>query len=675
MATLEDRVRENTDMMRDLLQQMRGGTNYNPTPSGSSPTGTGAVGEAAKNVVNGLFASAGALETFVGKLVRQTAGIPDLTNILTSGITPMFGGLGKLLGDAFGGTIQFVDESVKNWQDFSKLGPTMYGNAMNVNASMGKMRLNYDDFADVIKNMGSGGLSFGRSLTEATFLFSSAVDHFAKSDYQKNFQMLGIKEKERADIMGNVIRGWTGLNLQNEDAMDRVAKATDSLAKSMALTAETMGVSREKQLDAIKEFAEDARSYAKKEQHLLNGDLIYSELQKTVAIGMKNAPAMVRDAAIQATSNNGQVYGPAQDVMNQLAPRTLAMMQQQARIIEDVTQSDADRRKAAEYMKNINEHMTAEVMTNQSRMLTIYDNLSAEQKETLKGLQPFREAITREISQSGNNKMTLEEAINKVRENGEFNIAGGNNLVNGGPPGLKPGEVDPGRESTMAYLNVQSRIKDLGEATIKQVDVFNRELGKAGGGLEKFNNLPWINNGKEAANKAEELKNKIQPDGWDKMSDAEKTLHNMKETTTGYSKMFLGSSKIMDPDKKGLGGSSSAGIGTIFGELGFEYKADEAATRVYNNGQTKTLIASMTDGMRMFPILSGQLQRVAPEVAQVVSNAITNSSSNSIANQDILVSEIKNLNTTMEAVAGFTKNTADAVKQTVKAIEASDSVY
>jgi len=675
MATLEDRVRENTDMMRDLLQQMRGGTQSNPqSNSVGSPTGTGAVGEAAKSVVNGLFNSAGALETFVGKLVRQTAGIPDLTNILTSGITPMFGGLGKLLGDAFGGTIQFVDESVKNWQDFSKLGPTMYGNAMNVNASMGKMRLNYDDFADVIKNMGSGGLSFGRSLTEATFLFSSAVDYFAKSDYQKNFQMLGIKEKERADIMGNVIRGWTGLNLQNEDAMARVAKATDSLAKSMALTAETMGVSREKQLDAIKDFAEDARSYAKKEQHLLNGDLIYSELQKTVAIGMKNAPAMVRDAAIQATSNNGQVYGPAQDVMNQLAPRTLAMMQQQARIIEDVTRSDDDRRKAAEYMANINEHMTTEVMTNQSRMLTIYDNLSAEQKETLKGLQPFRDAILGEISRSGG-KMTLEEAITKIRENGEFNIAGGNNLGKGGPPGVAPGEIDPGRQSTQAYLNVQSRIKDLGEATIKQVDVFNRELGKAGGGLEKFNLLPWINNGTSAANKVEELRNRVQPEGWDKMSDADKTLHNMKETTTSYSNMFLGSSKIVDPDKKGLGGSSSAGRGTIFGELGFEYKADEAATRVYNNGQTKTLIASMTDGMRMFPILSGQLQRVAPEVAQVVSNAITNSSSNSIANQDILVSEIKNLNTTIEAVAGFTKNTADAVKQTVKAIEASDSVY
>jgi hypothetical protein len=45
------------------------------------------------------------------------------------------------------------------------------------------------------------------------------------------------------------------------------------------------------------------------------------------------------------------------------------------------------------------------------------------------------------------------------------------------------------------------------------------------------------------------------------------------------------------------------------------------------------------------------------------------------ASQDSLITEVKKLNTTMEAVAGFTKGTVDAVKQSVKAIQAADSVY
>jgi hypothetical protein len=668
--SLESEVQENTRTMKALLAKMSGGTLNTPSAPAAAPGAEkpSFISDAFKPVADSLLGGAGAIETFVGKLVRQTAGIPDVAGVITAGITPMFGGLGKILGDAFGGTIEFVDESVKNWQNFSKLGPTMYGNAMNVNVAMGKMRLNYDDFSDVIKGMGGGGLAFGKSMSEATILFSQAVDNFAKSDLQKNFQMLGIKEKERADIMGVVIRGWTGLNLSSAEGMEAASKATDKLGKSMSLLAEITGVTREKQIDAMKEFSDDLRTYSAKEEHVLNGDYLYAELSKNVANAVKSAPAMLRDAAVQASSNNGQVYGPAQQTMNLLAPRTLAMIEMNGRIMGDMSRSEDERKKAAQNMEKAQLGFTAEIMTNSTRMFSKYDSLTAEQKATLKEIQPFREAVLNVIAESKGLK-TMQQAIDEVQKTGAGVIEGKKTLPEGsGQPGLKPGEIDPGRESTMAYLNLQSRIKDLGEITTSTISKFNTESGHAGGAFAKFNEIPIVNSGKKFNDALDALAQKIMPEGGGQ--DAQ-----ILAPAVAGSHLFNQAINSANPKKQGDGGMSSAGLPTIFGELGFEYKADESAQRVYNNGQTKTLISSMTDGMRMFPILSSQLQKVAPEVAQVVSNAISESTSSSSTDQDSLITEIKKLNTTMEAVAGFTKGTVDGVKQTVRAIAAADSVY
>lgn len=669
--SIESEVQENTRTMKEMLAQMRGGTNYNPQSSYNKTDSSIDT----SGIKNAFFGAVGSVETFVGKLVRQTAGIPDVGDVVIKTISPLFGKLSETLGSAFGGVIRYMDDSVKNWQDFSKLGPTMYGNTMNVNVALGKMRLQYDDFSDVIKSMGTGGLAFGKSMSESTILFSESVDFFAKSDYQKNFQMLGIKEKERAEIMATVIRNFTGLNLSSAEGMEKAASATDKLAKSMTLTAEITGVTREKQMDAIKEFKDDLRTYSAKEEHILNGDYIYAELSNAVADSMKGAPAMLRDAAVQAAGNNGQVYGKAQETLNLLAPNTLALIQSNSRIMQDVTKSDEERKKAAKGLETAQFKFTSEVMSNATRMYSKYDQLTAEQKQTLKEIQPLREAVSNVIAKSKGTK-TTDEALTELVKTGEATLAGIKTLPEGsGQPG-KPGEYDAGRESTMAYLNVQNRIKDLGNDTIQTVSIFNTGLGKAGSALEKFNLNPFWNSGKGYDRGMSQAKDALGLSGGSKPEDMiTDKLKAFKSVIKGSIPMNV--EDISPQDRHFDGGSTSPGRPSMFGEDGFEYKTDEAASRVYNNGQTKTLIASMTDGMRMFPILSSQLQRVAPEVAQTISSAVASvtSSTNSSSGQNPMLDELKKLNTNTLAVASLNKAMVDGINNTVRAIKSSDSVY
>jgi hypothetical protein len=662
--SLESEVQANTQIMKEMLTQMRGGyqTGANTTVPGS---GSGVLGATNSQFKESILGMAGEFENFTGKLVRNQATIPDLGKVVTSAINPMFGTFGRLFGDAGMGVINFVDESIKNWQDFSKLGPTMYGNFTNLNKAVSQAQLNYDEFADVLGKMNGSQLAYGKTMTEGTQMFANQIDVFSKTDYQRQFNMMGIKEKERAEIAAQAIANWTGLNLSGAEGQALANKAILEFGKNLTAAAEMTGITREQNRKSSEQVDTDLRLFASRVQHIRDGDLAFAGYAQQAKNVM--GPAELKDAIIQGLANEGRIYGPTNDALNLLAPQTLEKIRELTAIASDSTRDAKDRDTAMKELLNVQKDFTAETLSNSTMLFTKQDQLSADQKKILEQNKPFMENVLSDLAK--NPSGTIGEAIDRLKAAKDL-TGQGTNISAPSVNGKSPGEIDTGRETTQFYLSIKNRLKDVGNMTVTVIDGLNKELGQTGKLIQGLNNNPYLTSG---AKFTEFMQDWMSTNMAGKGPEAQVEVY-----AQGLQKFFSGltpPTKTKEVEKKGLGGTSVPGIPYISSELGFEFDEDVEAKRIYNNGETKTMVQSMTDGMRMFPILSGQLQKTVPDIAQVVSSAVNNMQTSSDDGQNPLLEEVKKLNTIMQSVAGFNKATVDGITKTARAIESTNSVY
>jgi hypothetical protein len=662
--SLESEVQENTRTMKEMLTQMRGGyqNGANTTVPGA---GSGVLGGVTSQFKESILGVAGEFENFSGKLVRNQATIPDLGKVVTSAINPMFGTFGRLFGDAGMGVVNFVDESIKNWQDFSKLGPTMYGNFTNLNKAVSQARLSYDEFADVLGKMNGSQLAYGKTMTEGTQMFANQIDVFSRTDYQRQFNMMGIKEKERAEIAAQAIANWTGLNLSGAEGQKIANEAILRFGKSLTEAAEMTGITREQNRKSSEQVDTDLRLFASRVQHIRDGDLSFANYVQQAKDVM--GPAELKDAIIQGLANEGRIYGPTNDALNLLAPQTLEKIRELTAIASDSTRDANDRDKAMKELLNVQKDFTAESMSNSTMLFTKQDQLTAEQRKIVEANKPFYESVLSDLAKNPNS--TVGEALDRLKA-ATASTGRGENISAPLVNGRQPGEMDTGRESTQLYLSIKDRLKDVGNMTVTVIDGLNKELGQTGKLIQGLNNNPYLTNGGKFTEFMQD---------WMSTNMAGKGPEAQAEVyAQGLQKFFSGltpPTKTKEVEKNGLGGTSVPGIPYISSELGFEFGEDVEAKRIYNNGETKTMVQSMTDGMRMFPILAGQLQKTVPDIAQVVSSAVNNMPVSSDDGQNPLLEEVKKLNTIMQSVAGFNKATVDGITKTARAIESTNSVY
>ena len=673
----EQEQRQITQAFTDALNNSRGST----IPGGGVGGGginTSAFGATFDAFTGGVGQAGEAAIGFAGKLVAGTATVPDISRTVTNMATPLFGKMAGVFGNASTSVLQFVDDSVKNWQDFSKMGVTLGGSFIDLNRILAQTQTDYNTLHNVFTEMGGQQLAFGKSMSESATLFGNFSQSLKENaDVNEKLNRLGIRsDKERTELIATMLRSYTGLNLSSADATAQVIKNLGTFAEELTKTAEMGGASRKQALDNAKEIDSNLMLLGAKIMKIREGDLKFSDIAEQVKTSTSgfNSKELI-DAVVQATANNGRIQDTGKNKtltdMMMMAPETFAKASRLGATAGDKTKSGAERDEATEQMKNLQKDFIAEFLTKtgptfiRNGQLTESQNAIVQQNRGL--IDNF---LNRQVQLSLEqgvkpDQVPVQDVIREMENAGAFASKGASTSPTDPRTGTKPGQANEGAEATVAYLNAQDRLKDVTNLSVTAVEGFLKQMGATNGVLETMNNNPLFRSslifnaavsnllGQKEGGKT------LTPEGM--TSILEKLMNEIRGP------------KKEEPKKNGAGGTG----GGVIGDLGFEYTEDESNQRVYNNGQTKTLLAGVQDGMRTFPILSNQLQRNVDNIKEAVVSAMASTSSNSTSDdgQNPLLEEIKKLNTNVITMAGFNKAMVDGINKTVRAIESADSVY
>lgn len=656
--SLESEVHDNTLAMKELLNTMKGGFGGGSNIPSSSSTSGGSLKTATDGFVGNVGNAAEAALSFAGKLATGTARVPDVAKTLDNAVTPFFGKFAKVFGDSAVGVTEFVDTSVRNWQDFTKLGPTMYGNFMNLNKVISQTGTSYEMLNDIMKNMQGGQLAFGKNMTESVINFGNFTEALRNNqEASTKLNMLGFRtEDERAKLAAAVLRNNIGLNLDNKAAQDLVIERMKDMAKQMAVTAEMTGVSRTQQLENLDRFNSSLQILGLRQEALNKGDYRLMAVLEDVKTAVTTQPKAVGDAIAIGMARKGNVYddtdAKALSTLNMIAPMALQKIRDQTAIASDQSRTDAERKAAAKELQNINKEVIIEAAKGILPSLLTNKQLSPEQEAFVRenqGLITSMQNLQAKYQGSKTDKELIEEAVDSAT------LATNGVVGTPGIPGVKPGEVDPGRQSTQFYLNLNDRLRDLGTTLVSTLSTFNRELGVTNGILEKTNLKPYIASKTGLEKELPKAGETISPRMLDEVIQKRiQDMMNQKATET-------------QPKDKSSKDSKTVGDASI-------PQADRSVASA-NLADSKAIVASIQENYRILPQISASLTRVTPDMVQAVTTAMNDTSKDSGSSQDILLEEVKKLNTVMQTVAGFNKATADGITKTYRAIEATNSAY
>ena len=656
--SLESEVHDNTLAMKEMLNTMKGGFSGGGGGFSSSSGSNSNLKTATDGLVGNIGNAADAALQFAGKLATGTATVPDVARTLNNSISPFFGKIASALGNAGVGVTEFVDQSVRNWQDFTKLGPSMYGNFMNLNKVVSQIGTTYEMFSDIMKNMQGGQLAFGKSMTESTINFGKFSEALRNdSDASTKLNMLGFRtEEERAKLQAAVLRNNIGLNLDNEEATKQVIQRAVELAKQMSITAEMTGLSRTQQMENLDRFNSSLQIMALRQEAMNKGDYKQVEVLEDLKIAVTNQPKTIGDAISIGMARKGNVYDDTEtkalSTLNMIAPMALQKIRDQTAIASDESRTLAERKQAAKELQNVNKEIVLESLKGILPSLLANKQATPEQEAFVRenqGLYTLMQNLQAKYQGTKTDKELIEEAVNVAT----LNVAGV--VTQPGVGGLKPGQQDSGRQSTEFYLNLNDRLRDLGTNLISTLGTFNRELGVTNGILEKANLKPYINS----------------------KTGVEKVLPSSGETINSRQlpdQIYKTIQQLMD--QKGTGTEpkeKTSKDSKTLGDAGGT-QTDKTVSSA-NLADSKAMVASIQENYRILPQISASLTKVTPDLMQAVTTAMNETSKDSGTGQDMLIEEVKKLNTVMQTVAGFNKATADGITKTYRAIEATNSAY
>jgi hypothetical protein len=664
---LEDKVQANTDTMKELLGLMKGSGGTTPTTNvgGSNNLTTAGVKLFTSNVTEMTTA----IGDFTGKLVRNNAQLPDVAGVFKT-LSSQFGGIGSLIGDGVGGIVNYMDSSVKNWQAFSDSGLTMSGNAMKLNLAMSMTRLNAEDFGEAVKTMNGFALNLGRTVSEGVYHYAQFSDAFQSSGANTRLTQLGFTTKTTNDLLMTYARTRSDLDFRDAAVRERAIVEVEKLATKMAETTAVTGISRQKQVDAIKDQQEDASFRARQVRAMRDGDSQFleasQELQKQFGSFADNPFLM--NAVKQSFGNGGQLEEDTQNLLAKTMPEFLQKLQSMGARFENG--SPEERARIIEEAKGLKGSYQQELATgNASDFAASRGILTPEEKKILFGAYgALNELIGKPaLATAGYNKYdaSRERKATADLENAGF-ATEDDELRN-----IKAGQREAGRETTVLVANTQQRLKDLSLVTNQFIDKVNTELGMGVSGIRTMNLQPMLTNG--GVFKAM-IADKLGTTDFSKMSadEAKDYIMNLLEGAM----TSISAKKTEGAEKKAGGGLFGPGF-KLVGELGPELVKMQNPGDMLTALDTKNLASDMKNGMStVMPILN-----MIREIPQTISNAVDSQSNESTASttsvgQDDSTELLKQISNKMEQFVNVASQIASYSEKTARNTDdLGDNVY
>lgn len=668
---LEDKVQANTDTMKELLGYMKGnrsnGGNNTNTSTNTGIPGIDMVANGVTGLKNIVYDTSGALIDFTGKLVRGNAQIPEVASVFKT-MASQLGGFGALFGTGVEGIANYMNESVVNWQSFSDQGVTMGGNASRLNLAMANTGLNADDFAETVKSLGPQALNLGRTVSEGVTYFSEFSSEFQKGDAGRRLRELGYNTKTTNDLLVMYTRNRTDLDLRDAASRAKAIEAVEKLGTAMTETTAITGVSRTKQIDAIKDMQDDASYRAAVARAVIDGDKTFLAMSRSLQENFKefkDNPTLMK--GIKDSMASGGIIDPQvlQSLMK-IMPGVTQEIQEMGYTLKYGT--DEERQRIVKEFENgalrekIAKEYTEGPALNFAQTQGIYTET---EKKDFFG--PFSVVMNRLLAGTSLATAGKDDLAERKTASGQENE--GKLLRDEGP--LKAGDIDPGRETTKLVLNTNARLKDLTRYSNEFIYKLNNELGMAADGIRAYNVQPILNNGNTFLKL---FSDRFDRTKWEAMKpeDAKGYMMNMLEGIMGE----LGSKKGDGAQAKAGGGSFDSGY-AIVGELGPELAKMNGPGDMLTALDTKNMASDMKNGMNnVMPLLS-----MLREIPQVISNAVDSTDNNTASSttqvgQEESTELLKQISNDMKQFVSVASQIASAAEKTARNTDdIGDSVY
>ena len=652
---------------------------YNTSPGsgsgGNVASNMSGGGNAASMFWNGVKGLGGAVQSvtgeimsFTGKLVRNNAQLPDVAGVFKS-VANEFGGFGKLVGDGVGGIVGYMDDSVKNWQQFSDSGLLMNGSAMRLNMAMSLTRLNQDEYAESIKSLNGFTLNLGRTVSEGAYHYAEFSDAFQNSDSMKRLSQLGYTSKTANDLLAMYSRTRSDLDLRDANVRDKAILEVEKLGQKMAEVTAITGVSRQKQVDAIKEQQEDASFRARQVRAMREGDKDFleksSKLQEQFTAFSDNPFLM--NAVKQSFGNGGQLEDDTRNLLSKTMPEFLQKLQDMGARFD--RGSPEERARIIEEAKGLKGSYQQElVQGNASDFAGTRGILTSDEKNKLFGMYGVLNSLLANnyIETVGLRKNTPEQEKKAAAGLGLAGIAAEDDAITG----IKAGQKEAGAETTKLVVNMQRRLKDLSTVSNEFISKLNTEIGLGVDGIRAFNLQPILNNG--GIFKAI-IERKLDTAKFQNMDpeDAKNYIMNLLEGAM----QEVSSKKAANAEKKAGAGLFGPGF-KIVGELGPELVKMQNPGDMLTALDTKTMASDLSHGMgTILPMLS-----MLKDVPQTLSSVMDASTSAPVPDikigQEDATEVLKQISTKMEQFVSVAMQIANHTDKTARNTnDLGDNVY
>jgi hypothetical protein len=276
--------------------------------------GTGISKEDAKKIAEELAKlTKGGGTSGADAAAKATGLFKEQVDKATSSFNPFsmaMGAAGKatdILSRAASNLESMIKPNLDMFRDLSKSGVSFSNDIAGMVIAQKGMRLEADEFAEIMKTNNSRFIAFGGNVTRGAESFAKLSEEFMASEYVDGLRQAGFTNKELNEVL--VMQMRTRKFSEKDDAESRKAaiESAARLATEMDLQAKLTGKSREEQMATMKKAREDMAIEAKLRQMAAERGISTEEMRQQYS-EQYNAAVL---AGVETSFRESVLYGTA----------------------------------------------------------------------------------------------------------------------------------------------------------------------------------------------------------------------------------------------------------------------------------------------------------------------------------------------------------------------------
>jgi len=276
--------------------------------------GTGISKEDAKKIAEELAKlTKGGGTSGADAAAKSTGLFKEQVDKATSSFNPFsmaMGAAGKatdILSRAASNLESMIKPNLDMFRDLSKSGVSFSNDIAGMVIAQKGMRLEADEFAEIMKTNNSRFIAFGGNVTRGAESFAKLSEEFMASEYVDGLRQAGFTNKELNEVL--IMQMRTRKFSEKDDAESRKAaiESAARLATEMDLQAKLTGKSREEQMATMKKAREDMAIEAKLRQMAAERGISTEEMRQQYS-EQYNAAVL---AGVETSFRESVLYGTA----------------------------------------------------------------------------------------------------------------------------------------------------------------------------------------------------------------------------------------------------------------------------------------------------------------------------------------------------------------------------